>query len=146
MTGSTDRLELALAAENAAVYAYGVIGAWLTGDELDRARTADRAHRQQRDAVSDLITTAGAVPAPAAPAYQLPKPVTGRAGALVLAVDIETRTAAVWRSALGGLTGRGRSVALDALVGSAVRAAQWRTSAGPGEPPTVPWPGGAASS
>jgi len=145
MTESTDRLELALAAENAAVYAYGVIGAWLTGDELEWARTADLAHRQQRDAVADLITAAGATPAPAAPAYQLPKPVTGRAGALVLAVDVETRAAAVWRSALGALTGPEREVALDALVGSAVRAAQWRTSAGPGKPPTVPWPGGAST-
>ncbi|MFG1923919.1 ferritin-like domain-containing protein [Cryptosporangium sp. NPDC048952] len=141
MSGVADRLQLALAAENAAVYAYGVIGAWLSGDELAWARAADLAHRQQRDAVSDLITAAGATPAPAAPAYQLPKPVTERAGAVVLAVDVETRAAAVWRSALGSLTGTDREVALDALVGSAVRAAQWRTAASPGKPPTTPWPG-----
>ena len=145
MSGSTDRLQLALAAEHAAIYAYGVIGAQLTGDELDWARTADLAHRQQRDAVSDLITTAGATPVTAAPAYRLPKPVTGRAGALVLAVDVETRAAAVWRSALGELTGTGREVALDALVGSAVRGAQWRSVASPGKNPAVPWPGGSST-
>ncbi|WP_035856932.1 ferritin-like domain-containing protein [Cryptosporangium arvum] len=145
MSGEADRLQLALAAENASVYAYGVIGAWLTDDELSWARSADLAHRRQRDAVSDLITAAGGTPTPAAPAYQLPKPVTGRAEAVVLAVDVETRAAAVWRSALGALTGNGREVALDALVGAAVRAAQWRTAAGPGKSPIVPWPGGASS-
>jgi len=141
VSGSTDRLQLALAAEHAAVYAYGVIGAQLTGEELGWARAADLAHRQQRDALSDLITAAGATPAPAAPAYRLPKPVTDRAGAVVLAVDVETRAAAVWRSAIGELTGPGREVALDALVGAAVRGAQWRSVASPGKPPTVAWPG-----
>ncbi|GAA0218687.1 ferritin-like domain-containing protein [Cryptosporangium japonicum] len=145
MSGEADRLQLALAAENASVYAYGVIGAWLTGDELGWARAGDLAHRRQRDAVSDLITASGGTPTPAAPAYQLPKPVTGRAAAVVLAAEIETRAAAVWRSALGSLTGNGREVALDALVGSAVRAAQWRTAASPGKPPVVPWPGGSSS-
>ncbi|GAA3384343.1 ferritin-like domain-containing protein [Cryptosporangium minutisporangium] len=141
MSRSTDRLHLALAAEHAAVFAYGVIGAHLTGDELAWARAADLAHRQQRDAVADLITTAGATPAPAAPAYQLPSPVTDRAGALALGVQVETRAAAVWRSALGELSGTAREVALDALVGSAVRGAQWRSVSEPGKAPTVAWPG-----
>ncbi|MFI5957002.1 ferritin-like domain-containing protein [Cryptosporangium sp. NPDC051539] len=141
MSGTSDRLQIALAAENAAIYAYGVIGAQLDDDELVRARDADLAHRRQRDATADLITAEEATPSPAAPAYTLPKPVTDRAGALALAVEIETRSAAVWRSTLGALTGDARTVALDALTDAAVRGAQWRALASPGKPPTLPWPG-----
>ncbi|TQS44796.1 ferritin-like domain-containing protein [Cryptosporangium phraense] len=142
MSAAGDRLQVALAAEHAAIYAYGVIGSHLEDDELVWAHDADLAHRQQRDATADLITAENATPAVAAPAYQLPKPVTDRAGALTLAVEVETRSAAVWRSALGSLTGDARGVALAALTGAAVRAAQWRTVATPDSPPTVPWPGG----
>jgi hypothetical protein len=141
VSGAQDQLQRALAAEHAAVYAYGVIGAHLTGDELELARAADRAHRDLRDTVADLVTSAGSTPAPAAAAYRLPKPVSDRRGALALAVEIETRVAAVWRSALGTLPRANRETALQALIDAAVRAAGWREAADPDASPVVPWPG-----
>jgi hypothetical protein len=136
-----DRLQVALAAEHAAIYAYGVIGSHLTGAELGLARAGDRAHRDLRDTVADLVSSAGATPAAAAAAYRLPKPVTDRTGALALAVEIETRVAAVWRSTLGVSPDVNRATALEALIDAAVRAAEWREAASPNATPTVAWPG-----
>lgn len=141
MSGATDRLQVALAAEHAAIYAYGVIGAHLTGDELELAHDADRAHRDLRDTVADLVSAAGATPNAAAAAYRLPKPVTDRTGALALAVDIETKIATVWRSTLGAVSDANRATALQALMDAAVRAAEWRAATNPDAAPTTPWPG-----
>lgn len=136
-----EKLQTALAAEHAAVYAYGVIGAHLDGSELALAHEADLAHREARDTVADLISDAGATPDPAAAAYRLPKPVTDRAGALALAVEIETKVAAVWRATLAAVPDADRATALDALIQTAVRAAEWRAAANPSASPTVTWPG-----
>ena len=141
MTGTTEPLQVALSAEHAAIYAYGVIGSRLTGDELELAQDADRAHRDLRDTVADLVSAAGATPRAAAAAYRLPKPVTDRAGALALAVEIETKIAAVWRSTLGAGSDANRATALQALIDTAVRAAKWRAAANPNANPCVPWPG-----
>ena len=48
--------------------------------------------------------------------YALPFPVTDRASALRLAVEVEERTAAHWRAALPATTGADRDQALAALV------------------------------
>ena len=141
MSRESDRLQVALAAEHAAIYAYGVIGSHLAGDELGLARAGERAHRDLRDTVADLVSSAGATPTAAAAAYRLPKPVTDRAGALALVVEIETRVAAVWRSTLGAVPEANRAIALEALVDAAVRAAEWREAASPNATPTIPWPG-----
>ncbi|GAB3801653.1 ferritin-like domain-containing protein [Micromonospora zhanjiangensis] len=135
-----ERLAAAFAAENAASYAYGLIGVRLTGTAARDARDAEASHRARRDALVDPLTAGGATPPPAAPAYALPFPVTDPAGALRLAVEIEQRTAAVWRAALPGTTGDQRTAALNGLIDCAVRATRWRRAAG-ATPVTVPFPG-----
>ncbi|PTA46997.1 ferritin-like domain-containing protein [Micromonospora sp. RP3T] len=130
----------ALAAEYAAVWAYGVIGVHLTDAARSAARAAEAAHRSRRDALLlQLAEGAGQVPADRA-GYALPYPVTDRTTALQLAVEIEERTAGHWRAALPHTTGADRNTALAALTDCALRATRWRRTAGV-SPVTVPFPG-----
>lgn len=134
----------ALAAEHAASYAYGAIGARLEDDLAEDAREVEQAHRQRRDTLVVLLDERGVTaPAPAA-AYQLPFPVTDSDAGLQLAVLIEERVAAVWRAALPEVTRDDRVLALAALVDAAVRATRWRMAAGV-TPATVPFPGASTS-
>jgi hypothetical protein len=130
----------ALAAEHAAIYAYGAIGAHLTGAAATAARNAEAAHRARRDALVLQLSTVGATLTPTNPVYALPFAVTDRASALRLAIEIEERTGAVWRSALASTTGDERATALNALVDCAVRATGFRRTAGV-NPATVEFPG-----
>jgi hypothetical protein len=136
MSAATD----ALAAEHAAIYAYGAVGAHLTGAAATAARNAEAAHRARRDALVLRLSSGGAKPAPADVAYGLPFPVTDQASALRLATEVEQRTGAIWRSALASTTGEEREAALDALVDCAVRATGFRRTAGIA-PATVTFPG-----
>ncbi|MFI6265973.1 ferritin-like domain-containing protein [Micromonospora sp. NPDC051006] len=137
---TAEALGAALTAEYAAIYAYGPIGIRLSGAVRTVARQSEAAHRRRRDAlVVQLSTTGGTVP-PDQAGYALPFPVTDRASALRLAVEVEERTAAHWRAALAATTGADRDQALDALLDYAVRATRWRRAAGL-TPLTVPFPG-----
>lgn len=137
----TDALAAALAAEHAAIFAYGPIGAQLADSDGEAdARAADAAHRSRRDALVTLLASRGASPPPGAPVYALPYPVTDRATALRLALEIEERTGAVWRAALPPTSGTERTMALNALTDCAVRATRWRRTAGI-SPTTVAFPG-----
>ncbi|WP_243710348.1 ferritin-like domain-containing protein [Micromonospora sp. KC213] len=130
----------ALSAEYAAIYAYGPIGVQLSDAERRAARSAEAAHRARRDAlVLQLSGDGGQLPADRA-GYALPFPVTDRAGALRLAVEIEERTGAFWRAALPVTSGAERTRALNALTDCAVRATRWRRAARV-TPVTVAFPG-----
>jgi hypothetical protein len=131
----------ALAAELAAIYAYGVLGVRLTAeDEQDEARTAEQAHRQRRDylvsRMDELKVTAAAAPA----GYELPFPVTDRASAVRLAIHIEDGVAQAWRPVLPITQAGDRGAALSALTDAAVRATRWRRLASV-TPLTLPFPG-----
>lgn len=139
----TEQLAAALAAEEAAIYAYGVIGVHLEdADEVARARSADLEHRARRDALIAHADEVQASVAPAPAAYQLPFEVTDRAGALKLAVHVEDGVAQAWRALLPVTEGDERVDALSHLTDSAVRATRWRriaevtplTMAFPGRP------------
>ncbi|MFN2494766.1 MAG: DUF4439 domain-containing protein [Pseudonocardiaceae bacterium] len=136
-----DALQAALAAEHAAIWAYGLAGAFLAEALVGQFVEAAAAHRARRDATERALIDAGAPPVPAEPAYLTP-PVDDSASAVRLAVTAETDAAAAWRSVVErSPAGRGlREAALDALIGSAVRAARWRAAAGDARP-TVPFPG-----
>lgn len=115
-TVDTADLSSLIEAENAAVYAYGVIGAHLTGAPRDRALKALKAHRQLRDDWILAAQAAGQQPPPAALAYDLPFDVSDRRTAEALSIEIETRLIAVYESA--GVT------ASDALTKARARLAQ----------------------
>ena len=130
MSAGTDALGAALAAEHAAIFGYGVVGARLSGPALAQAQQADAAHRSRRDALIVRLTRVGVNPPAAQPAYALPFPVTDPASAQKLAVRLEERTATIWRVALGPTAGDDRRTALDALTDCALRAARWRRATG----------------
>ncbi|MDP9861186.1 MULTISPECIES: ferritin-like domain-containing protein [Streptosporangium] len=82
-------LDTALAAEHAAVYAYGVIAARSTGALRTVATDAFDAHRARRDRLRALIVARGGAPAEPAPSYRLPLTPSGAAQAVELAVTVE---------------------------------------------------------
>src|SRR3954454_13738520 len=131
----------ALAAEEAAIYAYGVIGVHLTvAADIDGARAAEQAHRTRRDAAVSRLAALSASPGPAPAAYRLPFPVTDVASALKLAIRVEDGVAAAWHAVLPTGDGGDRAMALAALTDAAVRATRWRRRAGV-SPVTLPFPG-----
>jgi hypothetical protein len=136
-----EQLSAALAAEEAAIYAYGLIGVRLTGDgDRTEARTAEQIHRDRRDALVSRLAQLNASTAPAPAAYELPFAVTDRASALKLAVHVEDGVAAAWRAVLPVTETADRTAALSGLTDSAVRATRWRRRAGV-TPLTLPFPG-----
>ena len=138
-----EQLAAALAAEEAAIYAYGPIGVHLTR-AVDRteARAAEAAHRNRRDTLVSELAQLKASAGPAPAAYQLPFAITDRATALKLAIQVEDGVAQAWRVVLPVTQDADRSAALSALTDAAVRATRWRrlaevspvTMAFPGQP------------
>lgn len=118
-------LQAALAAENAAVYGYGVIGAQLDGESRDRAGAALAAHQARGGLLQQRIDAAAATPTAAAPGYELPFPVTGPAAAARLAALLEERLAAVYANGVQATVGPLRTALASALQLSAVAALPW---------------------
>jgi hypothetical protein len=148
VTTSGEVLAVALAAEHAAIWGYGVVGAHLDDKTKAVARQAEAAHRTRRDSLIARLagTAAGASAQPASavpvaqPGYALPFAVTSKATAVRLAVTLEEGTARAWRQALAATNGAERKLVLDAYLDCAVRATRWRV-AGKIAPTTVPFPG-----
>jgi hypothetical protein len=135
---ATAALQSALAAEHAAVYGYGVVGANLTGSRQAAAMTDWVAHQVARDTLEAMIRSRGSEPVPAAAAYRLPITVRTPGQAVSLAVLLEDRVATAYLGlvALSDLSVR-QFGALQVRA-AALRAAAWRGS-------TVPFPGLPAS-
>jgi len=135
------QLAAALAAEEAAIYAYGTLGVKLTGDgDLTEARAAEAAHRGRRDVLVSRLSALQASTAPAPAGYELPFEVTDRESALKLAIQIEDGVAQAWRAVLPVSERADRATALNALIDAAVRATRWRRL-GEVTPATMAWPG-----
>jgi hypothetical protein len=130
-------LQAALAAEHAAVYGYGVVGAMLASTgQAGRAQGDWLAHQVARDSLEAMLTKLGATPLAASPAYALPFAVTGAKSAERLAAAIED---GVTRAYLGlvAVSDRAlRSFGARSMQTSASRAAAWSgtTIAFPGMP------------
>ena len=135
------QMAAALAAEEAAIYAYGTLGVKLTGTgDRDQARAAEAAHRGRRDVLVTRLAALNASTAPAPAGYLIPFEITDRASALKLAIQVEDGVAQAWRAVLPVTDGDDRATALSALIDSAVRATRWRRL-GSVAPATMAWPG-----
>ena len=119
-------LQRALAAEHAAIYAYGVAGAFLPSQVQREARAAHASHLARRDRLAGQLDDAGRIPSAPAPIYDLPGPVTDPATAQALLTLVEERLTAVWADAVAVADVRVRELAALALQETAVRAARWR--------------------
>lgn len=144
LAAENDALGLALAAEHAAVWGYGVVGAALPAADQGTATGAEAAHRDVRDSVITLLSQRSVEPAAAEGGYALPFPVLSPVDAAALAVVLEDGTSAAWVRVLDQAAQRAtRELAIEALTGAEVRAVAWRTAAGqtpvtsalPGLPP-----------
>ncbi|MEV4559693.1 ferritin-like domain-containing protein [Kitasatospora sp. NPDC049285] len=141
-TGDADALQAVLAAEHAAVYGYGVVGAFLpTGPQREDGRTAYTAHQARRDAWQRLLATSGVSPTAAAPGYRLPFAVKDAATAGQLAAYLEVQLTAAYAD----LAAAGPTLRMDgatALRECALRATHWGADlpALPGLTPTEPTP------
>ena len=129
-------LRTALAAEHAAVWGYGVVGAALDASAQGLAEVSETAHRDVRDRVVDLLAERGADPVAAEGGYALPFPVLSGTDAAALAVVLEEGVAAAWVRVLDQAVERTtRELAVGALTAAEVRAVGWR--AGAGQAPTT---------
>ena len=134
-------LDEALAAEHAAVWGYGVVGAALDPSAQPLASASETAHRDVRDRVIDLLTERGADPVDAEGAYALPFPVLSGTDAAALAVVLEDGVSAAWVRVLDQAAQRStRELAVGALTAAEIRAVGWRASAGR-TPVTSAFPG-----
>ena len=139
--GEVEALNAALAAEHAAVWGYGVVGAALAADKRTLAAAAENAHRDARDGLVALIAERGAEPVEAEGGYELPFPVLSEVDAATLAVTLEDGVSAAYVRVLGDAAETTtRELAVDALGATEVRAVTWRTRAEK-TPVTEPFPG-----
>jgi hypothetical protein len=139
--GEAEALNAALAAEHAAVWGYGVVGATLAPDKQKLAAEAESAHRDARDGLVAVLSEHGADPVDAEGAYELPFPVLSETDAATLAVTLEDGVSGAYVRLLGDAAERAtRELAVDALSATEVRAVAWRTRAKQ-QPVTNPFPG-----
>ncbi|MFE4800718.1 ferritin-like domain-containing protein [Streptomyces sp. NPDC056708] len=132
--GTQKAAQAALAAEHAAVYAYGVVGGRVADGRRAEATAAYQAHRARRDALARTVRDLGGEPVAAQAAYALPFAVPDQAAAVRLAALLEDRVADVYSDLVRAAAGPLRREAADALREAAVRAVRWRGSG-------VPFPG-----
>lgn len=135
-SASVAALQGALAAEHAAVYGYGVVGAMLTGANQANARTDWTAHQVARDALVTMLTRLGATPVAASPAYKLPFRVTSAKSAAKLAATLEEGVTRAYLGLVAVSNPALRTYAAQAMQTSANRALAWSgtTTAFPGMP------------
>lgn len=129
-----DALQEALAAENAAVYGYGVAGAHLTGPHEVAAQRDWVGHETTRDTLTAMLAAGGSRPAPAAPAYSLPLRVSDPRSAAELAARLEDGVCGAFLGLVGLTDPALRLLGTRELQAAALRAAWWRGA-------TVAFPG-----
>jgi hypothetical protein len=135
-SASVTALQGALAAEHAAVYGYGVVGAMLTGANQANARTDWTAHQVARDRLVTMLTRLGATPVAASPAYELPFGVTSAKSAAKLAAALEEGVTRAYLGLVAVSSPALRTFAAQSMQTSANRAFAWSgtTTAFPGMP------------
>jgi hypothetical protein len=129
-------MQATLAAEQTAVYGYGVVGSHLDGSAQATATSDWTAHQAAADKLAGLLRSRGVIPAPAAVAYQLPHQVSTTTQALALAVTLEDQVTSAYLALVALSEPSLRVLGARQVRASALRAAGWRghTVAFPGLP------------
>jgi hypothetical protein len=127
-------LQAALAAEDAAIFGYGVAGALLSGSRQSAAERYWTGHNKARDTLTAMISALGASPVAAQAFYQLPFPVHDPASAMELAAYLEDGVTRAYLGIVAVSDRRLRTFGALAMQAAAKRAAFWRgtTEAFPG--------------
>ena len=125
-----EALNAALAAEHAAVWGYGVVGAALPADKQELAAASENAHRDARDRLVELLAQRDTEPVGEQGAYELPFPVLSEVDAAKLAVTLEDGVSAAYVRLLGEAAEPStRELAVGTLGTTEVRAVAWRIRA-----------------
>jgi hypothetical protein len=124
--GTILALQAALTAENATIYGYGIVGAYLSGNSQASATNDWVAHQVTRDRLEAMVRALGAQPAAAAVAYQLPAPVHSASEAVSLAVLLEDRITTAYLGLVALSAASIRDFGAQQVQASALRAAAWR--------------------
>lgn len=130
----TEALTKAIEGEAAAVYAYGLLGPYLTVDLQGSARSSISTHRQRELALRARLDAAGGDQPGAAVAYNPPVTVGNDVTAAQLAGIVEMRLAATYADLAAACTDTDRSDAVLIARECAVRAIGWGA-------PMNPFPG-----
>jgi hypothetical protein len=126
----TAALRAALAAEQTAIWGYGVVGAALGPAGREPAVAAEAAHRDVRDRVNSLLAARSAAPVKEEGGYALPFPILSPVDAAALGAVLEDGVARAWVRVLGDAAQRTtRELAVGLLSAAEVRAVAWRTAA-----------------
>jgi hypothetical protein len=128
---STDEITVlqgALAAEYAAIYGYGVVGAYLSGQERGAATSDWRGHLDARDTLTGMISKLGATPVAASAAYDLPFTVNSVASARRLAATMEQGVTRAYLGIVAVGNAKVRTFGALAMQGPANRAIAWGAS------------------
>ena len=142
MTVTIADLQEVLAAEHAAVYGYGALGARLSGPLRREALAGLDHHRARRDRLRAMVTDRGQRPVESSASYLLPAGLTSPAAAVRLAAELEERVAVAFGILVAAASGDERAFAARALQDAAIRGARWKGGAArfPGVPRTEPTP------
>ena len=127
-------LQAALAAEDAAVFGYGVAGAHLSGSRKSAAEQDWTGHNEARDTLTTMISALGAAPVAAQAFYRLPFSVHDAASAAKLAADLEDGVTRAYLGLVAVSDRQLRTFGALAMQATAERAAFWRGT-------TEPFPG-----
>ena len=127
-------LQAALAAEDAAIFGYGVAGAHLSGSRKTAAERDWTGHNKARDTLTAMISALGATPVAAQVFYRLPSRVHDAASGAALAAYLEDGVTRAYLGLVAVSDQRLRRFGALAMQSSAERAAFWRggTQAFPG--------------
>jgi len=125
VSGPTDALQTALAAEHAAVFVYGALGGQTSQSDnptLYAAVTdAYVTHRGRRDRLITMIEAGGHEPVAAEPGYDLPADLSTPTAVADRALALERSCAATYVFVVASTRDAARKWAVDALLDTAVR-------------------------
>jgi len=125
-------LQVALAAEHAAVYLYGVLGARTSASEAPQlfAAVSDAyvTHRARRDHLSNLVLEEGGTPVASEPAYEIPPGLRSASAVARAALALERRSAETYAWLVANTVREQRRWAAQALTDTAVRELGFRGS------------------
>lgn len=122
---TTEALQRTLAAEHAALWAYGLLGGRTSqsaSPELyDRLTSAYLVHRRRRDEIGDAVVALGEEPVGAGATYDLPGPADTEVQVRAAALALERRCAETYAALVAESAREWRRWAVDALSDAAGR-------------------------
>lgn len=132
---TVDALQTALAAEHAALFVYGALGARTSESRFPvvfrEVSDAYTTHRTWRDLLTMRIVDEGAEPVAAEPTYELPATPPTLRGVLRAARELEARCSETYAFVVANTAGADRRWAIAALTRSATRQVAFGGRPGP---------------